>query len=221
MSLPFFSHPLLYYFLFTIRCPLLFSPLFFSLCVLLILSLFFSRKNSPMSCKKAVLFERGLALAVAMRSFRVGAIALPPPPLLPGLPPPSPATAGAAGAGAGAADRAGGNSALSETGSATTVGGTAGGGEGEGGALAVAADTTAAAATAAAAAAAAAAARRVTIETALQFAVREQASGKHLVAEAVYRDILAAHPSHAEALHLLGLAHYQRGLGRGGYEISY
>ena len=50
-----------------------------------------------MSCKKAVLFERGLALAVAMRSFRVGAIALPPPPLLPGLPPPSPATAGAAG----------------------------------------------------------------------------------------------------------------------------
>jgi len=175
--------------------------------------------------EKAVLFERGLALAVAMRTFRVGAIALPPPPLLPGLPsPPPPGAAADATADASAAGELGTAGELGAADTLTAVARSPEGGSaaveqgGEGGVIAA---STASTAVAAVAAAAANAARRVTIETALQFAVREQASGKHLVAEAVYRDILAAHPSHAEALHLLGLAHYQRGSIGVCFELAY
>jgi hypothetical protein len=51
----------------------------------------------------------------------------------------------------------------------------------------------------------------VTIETALQLAVKHQINGLHLEAEQIYRNILSENPSHPEALHLLGVVFIQKG----------
>jgi predicted O-linked N-acetylglucosamine transferase (SPINDLY family) len=50
-----------------------------------------------------------------------------------------------------------------------------------------------------------------TIPEALAFALQHHQAGRLPEAEALYREILQAEPSHAEALHLLGLLAHQRG----------
>jgi tetratricopeptide (TPR) repeat protein len=45
----------------------------------------------------------------------------------------------------------------------------------------------------------------VTVEQALEFAITQHQAGRLAEAEAIYRQILAVQPDHAEALHLLGL----------------
>lgn len=51
----------------------------------------------------------------------------------------------------------------------------------------------------------------VTIETALQVGVKAQMSGYYEHAEKIYRSILSENPSHAQALHLLGVVFIQKG----------
>src|SRR2546423_10594 len=49
------------------------------------------------------------------------------------------------------------------------------------------------------------------VEGALSTAREHHDAGRLTQAEALYRDVLAAEPAHAEALHLLGMIAYQRG----------
>mmetsp|Transcript_16035 Transcript_16035/g.18957 ORF Transcript_16035/g.18957 Transcript_16035/m.18957 type:complete len:1102 (+) Transcript_16035:89-3394(+) len=51
----------------------------------------------------------------------------------------------------------------------------------------------------------------VTIQKALQLALARHSEGKPEDAEKIYREILDQFPDHAEVLHLLGLVHYQKG----------
>eukprot|EP01041_Mallomonas_annulata_P011823 gene11823-24788_t len=51
----------------------------------------------------------------------------------------------------------------------------------------------------------------VSIQSAVQIAIKKQLSGMFLEAEQIYRTILAENPSHPDALHLLGLIFYQQG----------
>lgn len=44
----------------------------------------------------------------------------------------------------------------------------------------------------------------VTIQTALQLAMEQHSTGRHMAAEHIYRQILEQHPNHPDALHLLG-----------------
>jgi hypothetical protein len=52
----------------------------------------------------------------------------------------------------------------------------------------------------------------VTIETAIQVGVKAQMDGEYEHAERIYRKILSENPSHAQALHLLGVIFIQKGL---------
>ena len=131
---------------------------------------------------RAVLFERSKALAVSVRSFRVAAIALP---VIDGL---------ALGSSQHSA-----SSALPLTAAVSPPAATA---------HAVSPE---AAGADAAAAEALRSARTLTIQTALQVAMAEQSAGAMTKAESIYREILDQHPKHADALHLLGVVHYQKG----------
>ena len=51
----------------------------------------------------------------------------------------------------------------------------------------------------------------VTIQTALQMAIRHQSSGIFPEAEKIYRTILSEYPTHSDTLHLFGLIFYQKG----------
>ena len=51
----------------------------------------------------------------------------------------------------------------------------------------------------------------VTIETALQVAVKHQLAGLYVEAERIYRTILSENPSHPQAMHLLGVVFIQKG----------
>ena len=51
----------------------------------------------------------------------------------------------------------------------------------------------------------------VTIQTAVQVAIRYQTIGMEREAESIYRSILNENPAHPDALHLLGLIFYQKG----------
>jgi hypothetical protein len=52
----------------------------------------------------------------------------------------------------------------------------------------------------------------VSIETAIQVGVKAQMEGDYEYAEKIYRTILFENPSHAQALHLLGVIFIQKGL---------
>jgi len=114
---------------------------------------------------RVVLFERSNALAVSVRSFRVGAVSLP------------------------EHDDISRGDGVTENTRKRRVGLVMGGKEEE----------------------EASRKKPVTIRTALQVAISEHSVGKHDVAERIYLDIIGQHPKHADALHLLGLVHYQRG----------
>ena len=51
----------------------------------------------------------------------------------------------------------------------------------------------------------------LTIQTAVRVAMEYQTKGMEAHAEAIYRSILSEAPLHADALHLLGVIHYQKG----------
>lgn len=51
----------------------------------------------------------------------------------------------------------------------------------------------------------------VTIQTAMQVAIGYQTMGMEMQAEEIYRSILFESPAHPDALHLLGVIHYQKG----------
>jgi len=51
----------------------------------------------------------------------------------------------------------------------------------------------------------------ITIQTAVQVAMQMQSNGMEQQAEKIYRSVLAEAPAHPDALHLLGVIHYQKG----------